>query len=103
VTDERFVSPAERVTPYQAELLTILMEECSEATQRASKAIRFGLDEIQPGQPLSNSERLAAELGDVLAMVDKLVDARVVKCADVERTRLTKHAKLAKYMQTEAP
>jgi hypothetical protein len=31
-------------------LLTILAEECGEVVQRASKAIRFGLDESQPGQ-----------------------------------------------------
>src|SRR5687767_9972309 len=53
-------------------LLDALMEECAEVIVRASKALRFGLDEIQPGQALTNRERLEAELNDlagVLAML----------------------------------
>jgi hypothetical protein len=41
-------------------LLTILAEECGEVVQRASKAIRFGLDESQPGQLDDNKKRLEA-------------------------------------------
>lgn len=39
-------------------LLSILAEECCEVGQRVSKALRFGLDEVQPGQDLSNAERI---------------------------------------------
>lgn len=52
-------------------LLTILAEECAEVVQRATKAIRFGLDESQPGQR-DNRKRLENELGDLLGMVDML-------------------------------
>jgi hypothetical protein len=34
-------------------LMTIAMEECAEVAQRVSKAVRFGMEEIQPGQPLN--------------------------------------------------
>jgi hypothetical protein len=34
----------------QEMLLTIVAEECNETPQRVSKAIRFGLDEIEAGQ-----------------------------------------------------
>ena len=44
-------------------LLWILAEECAEVAQRASKAARFGLEEVQPGQPLSNSRRILQEDG----------------------------------------
>lgn len=50
-------------------LLTILSEECAETAQRASKAIRFGLDEIQPGQDRTNAERLMEEYADLVAVV----------------------------------
>jgi NTP pyrophosphatase (non-canonical NTP hydrolase) len=53
-------------------LLTILAEECGEVVQRASKAIRFGLDESQPGQLDDNKKRLEGELGDLLGMIDML-------------------------------
>ena len=39
-------------------LLTIVAEECNEVAQRATKALRFSLEEIEPGQEFSNRERL---------------------------------------------
>jgi len=55
-------------------LLTILSEECSEVSQRASKALRFSLKEIQPEQTLTNAERILQELYDLLAVVEMLQD-----------------------------
>jgi hypothetical protein len=56
----------------QDHLLIILGEECAEVQQRIAKIQRFGLDEVQPGQPLTNRERLKLEVYDVLAMVEML-------------------------------
>lgn len=53
-------------------LLSCLAEECAEVSQRVSKALRFGLTEVQPGQPLTNAERIADELVDLLAVVGML-------------------------------
>ena len=53
-------------------LLTCLAEECVEVAQRADKAIRFGLGEVQPGQPLTNLFRLEEELNDLLGVVTML-------------------------------
>lgn len=50
-------------------LLNLLAEECTEVGQRASKAIRFGLNEVQKGQDLDNKERLHLELTDLVAVV----------------------------------
>ena len=61
--------------------LVLTMEECAEAIreltakeladviQRCSKQLRFGRDEVQPGQDLPNSERLRDELLDVLCCI----------------------------------
>lgn len=49
--------------------LILLMEECAEVAHRASKQLRFGPNEVQPGQPLTNSARLRIELLDVFACV----------------------------------
>lgn len=53
-------------------LLTILSEECIETAQRVSKALRFGLQEIQPGQELTNAQRIVYEFNDILAMMEML-------------------------------
>lgn len=55
-------------------LLTCLAEECAEVAQRASKALRFGLAEIQPGQNFTNAERIALEFRDMLALAEMLED-----------------------------
>jgi NTP pyrophosphatase (non-canonical NTP hydrolase) len=49
-------------------LLTILAEECNEVAQRASKAIRFGVEEIEPGQDKTNAQRVIQEFNDLTAV-----------------------------------
>jgi len=54
-------------------LLTILMEECAEVTQRASKALRFGLTDpagTEPDQPYTNKDRLLLEINDLQAVIE---------------------------------
>jgi len=99
----RFVSPCPPPSPFECELLTIFAEECAEAIQRASKAKRFGLREIQPGQRRTNSQRLAEEIGQVLSLVDQLVKYEIVMRWDIEIARRAKPAKLRRYMQTRPP
>lgn len=53
-------------------LLTILAEECAEVAQRVSKAIRFGLSEVQPGEQEDNKRRIEKELGDLMATAELL-------------------------------
>lgn len=60
-------------------LLSCLAEECAEVAQRVSKALRFGLDEVQPGQPLANAERIAGELVDLLAVVGMLESEGIIE------------------------
>lgn len=58
--------------------LWILAEECAEVAQRASKASRFSLDEIQEGQTLNNAERIMVEYADLVATMEKLLEEGVV-------------------------
>lgn len=53
-------------------LLGKIAEECCEVGQRAIKAQRFGINEVQPGQELSNRRRLQLELADLEASIQML-------------------------------
>jgi NTP pyrophosphatase (non-canonical NTP hydrolase) len=81
-------------------LLTILAEECAEVAQRASKAARFGLEEVQPGQPLNNKRRIEAELADLMgvgAMLGLIVRRDEI-CA--KRDKVEKFLELSRQMGT---
>lgn len=81
-------------------LLTCLAEECAEVAQRVSKALRFGLDEIQPGQPLNNRERVGEELLDLVCVAAILRDERVLDwpaIVSVEETA-AKRDKIERFM-----
>lgn len=58
----------------QEHLLTCMAEECVETAQRITKALRFGLQEVQPGQPLTNLQRINFELTDLLGVASLLCD-----------------------------
>jgi hypothetical protein len=55
-------------------LLGKLAEECNEVGQRCSKAMQFGLDEVQELQHLTNKERLELEFNDILVIALLLHD-----------------------------
>lgn len=100
---ERFISPCPKPTPHECELLEILIEECAEVQQRATKMLRFGVNEVQPGQPDNNSRRLALEVGDLMYMMGRVFMADLISAADVAEGQRRKQTQLAKYMQTVAP
>ena len=100
---DRFVSPAAPVTPAVAELVTILGEECAEVIVRASKLLRFGPEEVQPGHFHTNAQRLGHEIGDLFEMVDRLVLAGLITPASVQHGRDSKRKNLAKYLQHQEP
>lgn len=97
---EKFVSPCPPPTPYQRELLEILIEECAEVQQRATKMLRFGVMGVQPGQTLTNAQRLSHEVGDVLQVLTHVQRAGMTNRDDVLLGMTNKQRQLAKYMQT---
>ncbi len=98
---DRFVSPCKPPEGLERELLTILIEECSEVQKRATKAMRFGLEEVQPGQSLNNVERLSEEIGDLLCVLDRLKPLGLLYQPAINRGYERKVAKLAKFVQSE--
>lgn len=81
-------------------LLVCLAEECNEVAQRAAKALRFGLEETQQGQELSNAERIKVEFLDLFAVWGMLCASGVcqpIGRAD-QRSIEAKQAKVEKYL-----
>ena len=79
-------------------ILTLIQEECAELSQRASKALRFGLYEVQSGQELDNWERLRGEFIDLWTCVC-LLDHLLVNFDYDHDEVSTKISKIQKYME----
>jgi len=71
-----------------AESLVILMEECGEVIQEASKLIRF---------PENMTERLAKEIGDLQCIMDIAMSIHDINPMDVMRFKREKRIKLETY------
>jgi NTP pyrophosphatase (non-canonical NTP hydrolase) len=80
-------------------LLFMLAEECAEVAQRASKAARFGIDEIQPGQPFTNAERIEQEWNDLLAVLEMLRAEGAIKWNVDSAMIRAKKAKIEKFLR----
>lgn len=84
-------------------LLCCLAEECAEVAQRVSKALRFGLSEVQPGQPYNNAVRISVELTDMCAVMEMLEEAGAlpqVHTADIQEAALAaKKSKVRAYLE----
>lgn len=76
------------------EVLDILQEECAEVIQAVSKISRFGLDNFKPGKPKTNRAHLEEELGDMLAMLDILLEKEIITQSALEAAKQAKIEKL---------
>jgi NTP pyrophosphatase (non-canonical NTP hydrolase) len=82
-------------------LLVQLAEECSEVAVRVSKALRFGLTEVQPGQDQTNASRIVDELMDLHTIALMLsLEGALPNLSGLEKTRAiqAKTAKIEKYL-----
>lgn len=69
------------------EILTILMEECAEASIEASKIIRFN----------NGYDRLESELGDIYCMIEILIEQGLIKKEHLESCAQAKRMKLRQW------
>ena len=90
----------------QEHLLWILAEECGEVAQRASKAARFGMLEVQEGQKLNNAERILEEHADMLGAMEMLIEEGYIKMPDMSARMnamiKAKKEKIKKYLAYSA-
>ena len=79
------------------ELLLIVQEECAEVIQAVSKCERFGIDNYKPGKPKTNREHLEEEVGDLLAMIELLIEKQIVSHNSVLIAKRAKFDKLKQW------
>jgi NTP pyrophosphatase (non-canonical NTP hydrolase) len=79
------------------EIILILSEECAEVAKEVSKIMRFGPDQVKPGKDKTNIQVLEEELGDLLAMIELLVDKDIG--VSKEGLEVAKKAKFEKLKQ----
>lgn len=73
------ILPESELTPYQQELLTVLMEECGETVQEICKVFRFGLfnESHHYDDHRSHLTCLSNEIGDIMGMVELLTESGI--------------------------
>lgn len=78
----------------QQEILLITQEECAEVTQAISKCFRFGIDGLKPGKLRTNREHLEEEAGDLLCMIQLMMEHGLLDKSKVYAASLNKRTKL---------
>ena len=81
----------------EKEILLIAQEECAEVTQAISKVFRFGADDFFKG--ISNRQHLEEEVGDLMCMIELMIDSGIVSEAAVMTAKHEKMAKLEQWSQ----
>lgn len=76
------------------EVFCITQEECAEVTQAISKIFRFGFDSVHPVTNESNIQSLEHEVGDLLAMIDIMVEKCIISDSNINEFRKAKKEKL---------
>jgi NTP pyrophosphatase (non-canonical NTP hydrolase) len=81
----------------EKEIMLIAQEECAEVTQAISKVFRFGYTAIHPDGGKNNRERLEEEIGDMLCMIDLMIEKNIVDKKNLMQASANKRKKLEKW------
>jgi|SRR5882672_6554960 len=95
-----YIPTGTTLTDYEREALVILMEECAEVIQAASKLIRFG-KENRPDNGISNTETLSLEAGDLRYMLTVIRDLELTDEETEIKGQQRKHDRIRWYMQSK--
>ena len=79
------------------EILCITQEECAEVSQAVSKIFRFGPDQVKFNLDKTNREHLEEEIGDLLCMIDILIEKAFLSDSNVNEARKNKRNKLRQW------
>ena len=77
------------------EIMLICQEECAEVTQAISKVFRFGMEATHNGA--TNRDRLTEEVGDLLCMIELMIEHKILNAEAVGKAGLKKREKLLQW------
>lgn len=80
----------------QREILVITQEEAAEVIQEISKVFRFGIDELHK-DGMTHREKLQLEIGDLLCMIDLMIDHGLVDPVQIKVAQQSKILRLTKH------
>lgn len=83
------------MTEEQQEILTIAEEECAEVVQVVCKGRRFGFDIEYNGE--TNRQKLTREVGDVLCMIELMVEKDIINGLALQKAKAAKREKLKQW------
>ena len=79
----------------QRQIMLIAQEECAEVTQAISKVFRFGIDAVH--EKRTNRERLTEETGDLLCMIELMIESGLIDRNEMLNASGAKRQKLLKW------
>jgi hypothetical protein len=80
----------------EKEILVIAQEECAEVIQEISKCFRFGIDSVHKSGTIHRTV-LEHEVGDLLCMIDLMINNGIINKENVDTAKEFKKVKLEKY------
>ena len=80
------------LTSEQQEILEIAKEECAEVIQVTCKGNRFGFDVEYEGK--TNRQKLTQEVGDLLCMIELMVEKDILNGLALQKAKAAKREKL---------
>ena len=75
--------------------MLIAQEECAEVTQAISKVFRFGFNSEHNGR--TNQQRLTEEIGDLMCMINLMVEKGIITDAEIYQASVNKRNKLKQW------
>lgn len=86
----------------QRERLALLIEECAEVQQAATKVLRHGFHSVNPHStealPPTNTDSLERELGHLRFAIDLLLGNGDVRWQQVDNATATKRASVSRWL-----
>ena len=78
----------------EKKLLTLFIEESAEATQEICKMLHRGIDNVNPVTGVSNLDKLHTEVGDLLVVIEMLMDFGVLSLEQLNEAKADKRQRL---------
>ena len=78
-------------------MLTLFIEESAEAIQEICKMLHHGIDNVNPVTGVPNLEKLHTETGDLLVVIEMMIDYGLLEMDKLEAAKLNKRSRMKQW------